>query len=226
MLLWKRSRRKWKSNSGGLYFSFMVYKLLFAAMVVCCFSCGMHGYTSKFRFRPAEPTTSPLQEKEKKQALSPASDTVAGQFMAEESLSNIPPKTSKLAQAFVAEKMHPEQQTSVKIAAKKPVTEKRIRAKGFGSIGIGLTASTALGGGLVLFFGGVPLGLLLIFAGAVLAFLGMKLALSAQRDADSLTARSTMDWLRRPARIGGTINVIVLLVSGLIAFLTLISLAF
>jgi hypothetical protein len=35
-----------------------------------------------------------------------------------------------------------------------------------------------------------------------------------------------MAWLRRPARIGGTINVIVLLVSGLIAFLTLISLAF
>jgi hypothetical protein len=201
-------------------------RIFIGAMVLFCFSCGMRQYTSNIRLRPVENTefTTAHQEEPNTQNLEVFNPSEKSSK--EDSLTLLHPNQASIPADSYAEVMHSKKYQAPEARKKKPVTEKRIRSKGFGSIGIGVVSSGSVASGLVLFFGGTPLGLLLILGGAILAFLGMKLALSAQRDADTLTARSTMAWLRRPARIGGTINVIVLLVSGLIAFLTLISLAF
>lgn len=82
----------------------------------------------------------------------------------------------------------------------------------------------AVGGivyGMILLVGGMLSGYLLILGAGLLAYLGMKLAMSSKRDIDTLSNRSTLQWLNRPATIGFVFNVSVLIAFGLLLLILL-----
>lgn len=104
-------------------------------------------------------------------------------------------------------------------------SEKRIRKKGFFSMAAGAIAGAAVVTGVIAaMFNGFAWGLLLILGGILLAYLGIRLSLSAKKDIDTLSSRSTIAWLNRPATIGFVMNIVVLILCGFVTLFLLMAL--
>ncbi|MFN3342087.1 MAG: hypothetical protein ACK40M_05275 [Flavobacteriales bacterium] len=104
-------------------------------------------------------------------------------------------------------------------------SEKRIRKKGFFSMAAGAFAGAAVVTGVIAaMFNGFAWGLLLILGGILLAYLGIRLSLSAKKDIDTLSSRSTIAWLNRPATIGFVMNIVVLILCGFVTLFLLMAL--
>lgn len=99
---------------------------------------------------------------------------------------------------------------------RKVVTEKSIRRKGAFSIAAGVAAVGLTAVGMTMAFAGAPLVILWFLGGLLLALFGLRLSISAKRDISTLTDRSTLKWLEKPATVGFIINVGVLILFGLL----------
>lgn len=100
--------------------------------------------------------------------------------------------------------------------------ENLARRKGFLSIATGAAAIGVVAAGIVMMSGGGSVFLLFILAGGLLAFAGVRLAVSAKRDLDLMSERSTKNKINRPATIGFIMSLIALCTAAAICFLLLI----